>query len=110
MSAPGTGQQHASCWERTLQELGGSPRGYPDLSSILARRYLSRTCGGASVCLCKALSFFFFFCADVCMPMHACVCVWREKQDDGWLISKQLRDFDRGVCQIFICVCGARRP
>lgn len=37
-----------------------------------------------------------------------CLCVEGEKVKG--LISKQLQHFDRGVCQIFICVREARRP
>lgn len=68
------------------------------------------------MCLCKA---FFPPRTDVCMPthvcvmcvcFHVCVCVCvAGKPDDGWLISKQRQDFDRGVCQIFICCVWSQK-
>lgn len=44
----------------------------------------------------------------VCVFMSVCVCV-AGKPDDGWLISKQRQDFDRGVCQIFICCVWSQK-
>ena len=53
------------------------------------------------MCLCKV---FFFFFSYGCVPVCVCVCVCVDRKQR--LISKQLEDFDRGVCQIFICVCA----